>query len=402
MSRRILYENLFELKILHHFFLDKGEVRWDEMSAADQDKLIALYDIREFFEITPTPECRQALFSHHCTVKNTNDGIRVGIKSVPDELQHGKFKAVTPPAAGLTFRFTVRRKDPNFPNYTALPIQGNENAIFVFKNYTAGANLKFPLLSSVPPLYDATRVYQPGDMLSNNPVNPTKLHTALLKTSNNTSNATDWLTETGNSTTPLSYANSNDRHRLARGLFIYTMKEPDSPPVAIIKTLSGETVNPKTEIIPGEFYSLQADMKNFPQGFYRAQITSANPLYEDDFLFYLLQQSDPAFGILEIKTVSDQAEFNLLDGDVLLSPVFILRFRNRRTHWRYLGKSFDTPFEVEDPLPLTRFGQIEVIKPPEEDDNGTILLPNPTAGMIRTEALTDAGNKKYYSEIHIN
>jgi hypothetical protein len=402
MSQQILYENLFELKILHHFFLDKGEVRWDEMLPADQDKILAMNDIREIFEITPTPECRQAMLSYHCILKNTHAGIRVGIKSVPDELQPGKFKAVTPPAPGLVLKFTVRRKDPDFPNYTALPIQGNENTIFVFKNYTAGANIKFPSLSAIPPLYDAALVYQPGDMLSDSPVNPAKLFTALLKTSNNTSNGTDWITETGNPTTPLSYANSNDRYRLARGMFVYTMKEPDSSPVAIIKTLSGGPVNPKSEILPGEFYSFQADMQNFPQGFYRAHITSANPLYQDDFLFYLLHQSEPAFGIIEIKTASDQADFNLLDGDVLLSPVFRLRFRNRRTHWRYLGKDFEVPFEVEDPLPLTRFGQIEVVKPPAEDDNGTVLLPNPTAGMIRTEALAEGGDKKYYSEIHIN
>jgi hypothetical protein len=402
MSQRILYENLFEIKILHHYFLDKGEVRWDEMLSADQDKFTTLFDIREIIDISPTPECRQAMLSHHCVFKNTREGIRVGIKSVPDELQPGKFNAVTPPAAGLAFRFTIRKKDPYFPNYTALPLQGNENAIFVFKNYTAGANIKFPSLSAIPPLYDAALVYQPGDMLTDSPVNPSKLFTALLKTSNNTSNATDWLTETGNPTTPLSYANSNDRYRLARGFFSYTMKEPGSPPVAIIKTLSGERIHPKTEILSGEFYSLQADMQPFPQGFYQAHITSANPLYQDDFLFYLLHQSEPAFGIIEIKTGSDQADFNLLDGDVLHSPVFKLRLRNRRTHWRYLGKAFETPFEVEDPLPLTRFGQIEVVKPPEEDDNGTILLPNPTAGMIRTEALADGGDKKYYSEIHIN
>ena len=106
--------------------------------------------------------------------------------------------------------------------------------------------------------------------------------------------------------------------------------------------------------------------------------------------------------MIEIKVKSNQAAFNLIEVDHLLSPTFEIRFRNRRTHWRYVGKIFETPYVVENPLPLTRFGYIEIIKPPEPDDTKTVMLPNPSDSPIKAEALINTDEKNYYSEIHIN
>jgi hypothetical protein len=57
---------------------------------------------------------------------------------------------------------------------------------------------------------------------------------------------------------------------------------------------------------------------------------------------------------------------------------------------------------LQDPLPLTRYGNIEIMKPPEPEDTKTIMLPNPSVSLIKAEALIHAEEKKYYSEIHIN
>ena len=402
MAQILLYKSLFEVNILHHFFLNKGEQEWDKMSQEDKDRMESNSDIREIFDITPTQESTKALSSHSCIFKKTSTGILVGVKAKPDELIPGKFNSFVPLADNLTFRFLVKLKDMNFLNYTALPIQGNRGKIFLLNNSFTNATNTFPSLSAIPPVFKPGNTYMPGDILSDNANNPTKLFTALVKTGNNPTLSADWLTENGNITTPLSYVNANDSYPVANGFFTYTMKVKDTKPIATMKNSSGFTVTPKMEIIQGDFYTLQVDLLKFPQGIYSIHIDSDNPTYHDDVTFYLLQGSETPFAMIEIKVKSKQNAFNLTDQGDLLSPTFEIRFRNRRTHWRYLGKLFDAPYVLENPLPLTRYGNIEIMKPPEPEDTKTIMLPNPSVSSIKAEALINTEEKKYYSEIHIN
>jgi hypothetical protein len=402
MSQILLYKSLFEVNILHHFFVNKGEQEWDKMSQEDKDRMESNYDIREIFDITPTLDCTKALSAHNCIFKRTSTGILVGIKAKPDELNSGKFNSFVPLADNLTFRFMVTLKDMNFLNYTALPLQGNRGKIFLLNNSFTNAANAFPSLSAIPPVFENGNVYMPGDTLADDTVNQTKLYTALLKTSENPNLSDDWITEEADIDTPMNYVNVNDSYPVANGFFTYTMKVKDAKPIATMKNSSGFTVTPKMEIIQGDFYALQVDMLKFPQGIYSIHIDSDNPTYHDDVTFYLLQGSETPFALIEIKTKSKQPAYDLFDEDDLLSPTFEIRFRNRRTHWRYFGKLFDAPYVLENPLPLTRYGNIEIMKPPEPEDTKTIMLPNPSVSSIKAEALINTEEKKFYSEIHIN
>ena len=301
----------------------------------------------------------------------------------------------------LKFTFMVKLRDMDFMNYTALPLQGNRGKIFVFSNSLNNTSNTFPALSAMPPVFNPGNIYMPGDMLSDDANNQTKLFTALVKTGNNPISA-DWLTENGNINTPLSYVNVNDSYPVANGFFTYTMKVKDAKPIAILKNSSGITIQPKMEVLPGDFYTLQVDLLKYPQGIYSIHIDSDDPTYHDDVTFYLLQGSETPFALIEIKVKSKQPAYDLFNQGDLLSPTYEIRFRNRRTHWRYLGKLFDPPYVLENPLPLTRYGNIEIMKPPEPEDTKTIMLPNPSVSLIRAEALIHTEEKKYYSEIHIN
>lgn len=402
MSQSILYKSLFEVKVRHHYFLNKGEQEWDSMNQEDKDKIEAKFDTREILDITPTSDCTRNLNAHNCIFKRTSAGIIVGIKSIADELNAGKFKAFVSLNENQTFRFLVKLKDYNFMNYTALSLQSTRDKMFVLNNSITNASNNFPSLSTIPPVFENGKLYLPGDMLSDNAVHQTKLFTALVKTSTNPLGSDDWLSEERNVDTPLNYVNINDSYPVANGFFTYTMTEKDSYPVAILKDASGFTIKPKMEVLQGDFYTLQVDLLKYPEGIYSIHIDSDNPTYHDDVTFYLLQSSNTPFALIEIKVKSKQAAFDLTNQEDLLSPVFEIRFRNRRTHWRYLGKIFSTPYIPDNPLPLTRYGNIEIMKPPEPEDTKTIMLPNPSVSLIKAEALTDTNETKYYSEIHIN
>lgn len=403
MSQSILYKNLFQIMVRHHYFLNKGEQEWDSMSQEQKESQEAKFDVREILDIIPTSDCIKILNAHNCVLKRTASGILVGIKVVADDINTGEFKPFVSLKDDETFRFMVKLKDYNFLNYTALTLQSTRGKSYILNNSLTNSSNIFPSLCTIPPLFEIGGTYMPGDMLSDNDTNQTKLYTALVKTNANPTSSADWLTENQGANTPLSYINENDSYQVANGIFTYTMKEKDSLPVAHVKDASGNTINPKIEVLQGDYYTLQVDMLKFKEGIYSIQIDSNNNLaYHDNITFYLLQGSDAPFAIIEINVKSKQTDFDLLDQDDLRSPVYEIRFRNRRTYWRYLSPKFSAPFVTNDPLPLTWYGNIEILKPPETDETEPMALPNPSVSQIKAEALINATETKYYSDIHIN
>lgn len=402
MSITITYGILFEVKVMHHYFLNKGETAYDVMSDAEKANMMLKYDARQIFEIVPTDECRKMLTAHNCVFKSTSTGIIVGLRAESDGTEPIKFKPFTDLADDLMFTFMVRLRDMDLMNYTALPFTGSSGRIFTFQNTVAGGPKKFPALSAIPPVYEAAKEYLPGDMLSDNLNNQTKLFTARQKTTAATSSA-DWLTEQAADNLPLQYVNGNDRHPLVRGIFSYRVKDANVEPVATVKTAGGVTVTPRVTTLPGEFRTLQVDMRDFPEGFYSMHIESAAPVYSDDTAFYLLKQRETPFGIIQLHVKSDDGAYNMLDPQGFLrSPSYELRFRNRLTRWRYIGKKFNEASVTSNPLPLTRFGFIDNVAVMGKEGDLIEDLPNPAVTIIKTEALTKASEKNFYSEIHIN
>ncbi len=402
MSISSLYKSLFEVKIRHHFFLNKGEQEWDAMNQEEKNQQEEKFDVRDILNIIPTSDCNQLLSAHQCVYRKTNSGILVGIKAVPDISNAGEFKPFVSLKDEDTFKFAVFLKDYNFLNYTALSLQSGRNNMYVLSNSTINDSNTFPSVSTIPPVFESGKTYMPGDMLSDNSTSQTKLYTALVKTSANPAGSADWLTENHGGNTPLNYMNQNDSYPVANGFFTYTMKEKNSLPVAQITDAAGYSVYPKMDILQGDFYQLQVDMLKFKEGLYTIQINSESTAYQDSITFCLLQNSNTPFALIEIKVKSRQSGYDLLDQEDLRSPVFEMRLRNRYTFWRYISKKFSTPFITGQPLPLTRYGNIEILKPPEPGESEPLALPNPSAGIIKAEALNNASETKYYSEIHIN
>lgn len=403
MSVSISYSILFEVKIIHHYFLNRGEKVFDAMNDSEKTKMMLRYDARDVFEIVPTEECNKLLRAYNCIFKVTSSGIIVGLRAESDGLIPPKFKPFMTLEDDLKFTFLIKLRDRNFMNYSALPFIGNSGQLFTFQNTLAGSPKKFPSLSTIPPIYKATTEYLPGDMLSNSVNNQTKLFTALRKTTKVTSTAGDWLTEKSTDNLPMQYVNVNDRHQLVRGMFSYQVKVAEVEPLANIKTATGITVIPKIAMLPGTFRMLQVDMREFPEGFYSMHVESTTPAYTDDVAFYLLQQRESPFGIIQLNVKSDDVAYNMLDPQGFMrSPIYELRFRNRFTNWRYIGEKFNDASVTNIPLPLTHFGFIENVK--VMGKNGVYIedLPNPSVPIIKTEALTKSTEKNFYSEIHIH
>ena len=399
----ISYNILFEVNILHHYFLNRGQKNFAVMNEKEQAKVLLKYDVQDFLEISPSAKCQRLLERCRCLFKKTSTGIIVGTQAVSKKGNPKRDKPFCKIANDQVFTFHIYLKDFDLLNYTDLPLTGTADQVYLFSNLKGNGTKAFPSLSTFPDTYTSGQEYLPGDMLIDNPVNPAKLYIANLKTKTDPISSSDWLQENASNGYPMTYTSKKDRIPLVMKQMLYTVKTAGVEPEILVRTASGTAVEVRIDNLPDVPDTIQIDLGGLPEGLYSLHAQSSDHSYQDEIIFYLLQHSEPPFGILRLAAKSDASEYDLLDSQgYIRSPSYTLRFRNRATYWRYVGERFSASSVTAEPMPLTRFGVIDNVSVP--DKNGTLVedLPNPQLNMIKAEALSVQAEKKFYSEIHIH
>ncbi|MGV8136595.1 MAG: hypothetical protein AB2L20_15405 [Mangrovibacterium sp.] len=400
MSVTVAFEVLFEVRILHHYFLNRANIVFDRMPLAERAALMLQYDCREFLEIRPTTSCEQLLRSHRCIFKQTASGFVVALRAEQDLGKHYPF---IPFNDDDFFTFSIRLTDMDFWNYTALPFSGNSGNIFVFSNRQATMPLLFPWLMVSPPVYQAGKEYLPGDMLGDKAGDPGKLFIAKVRTKKKTSVASDWTEEKKAEGFPMYYAGGEDRMPVWMDHVNYTPGVSGLTPELTLVSETGQVLTVPFETLPGDPPVFQLDLGRFPEGVYTLHAQSASPAGSEQIRFFLHHGRETPFAMIHLAAKSNVEAYQIAGNEQeLKSPVYEIRFRNRATHWRYIGKDFDKESVTAEPLPLTRFGVITDVAVPGRDGMMIEDLPNPSDTMVKTEALTIAEEEKYYSEIHIH
>ncbi len=171
------YVRLFELRLLHHYWLDEGNSVFDTLSDAIKKQRLLEYDVEQFFMIAPTACTVKLLQQFKCLYKNTALGCFVSAPAT----------VVLP--LDLKFEFIVSVKNPTLLNYTPLTLSPQKiHEIFnsvdnktyrykenvaVFSNLTGatrgtGINKKFYLSKEFSALAAADKVeslYKSGSAL---------------------------------------------------------------------------------------------------------------------------------------------------------------------------------------------------------------------------------------------
>lgn len=401
MSLTITYQTLFEVRIIHHYFLNLADKVYERMTQEEKAEVSLKYDCHDFFDIRPTEATQRFLSAHGCLFRQVSTGFLAGIKTEPGSLP-GTGKPFINPDLDAHLDFIVTLTDPDFLNYTALPLTKNEGTLYYFDNRTDFRLRIAPNLSSVPPQFKPGDQYLPGEILVNNAANPTRLWCARVKTSASTASP-DWMSEKKSEGFPVDFVNRNDRLRIVRGLLRYQVTVPGAEPEVTVRNSEGTLVTPRVTTYPGDRLSFSIDMTGFPDGIYTARFETPDALYSEDVTFFLLLLRETPFAVIRLYVTSNTPEFNLLTpaGD-LTDSLLILRFRNRHTHWKFVGPTFNDDSVTPLPLPLTRLGMVQHVTVPDKNGVPVDDLPNPTRKMIRTAALTSATEIKYYSDIHIH
>lgn len=115
-----VYRSLFNVELLHHYFLDEGkEVYGDDLDADKMAKNLSMYRVSNFMDIRPSKRTVKTLKNYRSRFIKSNHGFQVVTASEGDN-------PFIPFSQDLSFDFIVRITDQFFENYTNIIINRSE------------------------------------------------------------------------------------------------------------------------------------------------------------------------------------------------------------------------------------------------------------------------------------
>lgn len=424
----ILYKRLFEVRILHDYYLSKADLT-SFYALNDNEKADFLnlsigqneYDVRNYLEITPSESTQNAFKNFHLRMAMTPSGFILGVKvkSILNEANEEQYLPTTlTPDDALRLGFILRIKDSEFSTFTNLKIQRSAPSSYFFTNTNSDGVKHFPSLSMPVADFVAGNIYEPGEMA----IVAGELKEALEETTS--TDAAVWRAVDGDV-----FANEQDRILLPK-LFPYTLSEASESVEFTLKDQDGTDIKKVTFNTSVENQPLHLDFRqtSLPEGdvpvdvddgHYQLEIstdssTKTEPVYLSDELYRRTNA-----GVLVIETDVTDPDFKVVNDDgtlitkkneddtIVPHPVFEIRFKRRSTYWRYRSDTGDRlkatadsqPFLNEqgndlitkDLRPLTRYPTF-FSNPPQPD----VYLPNPNKNSFKKEA------KKYFSDTYVS
>jgi hypothetical protein len=305
MGERIIsrYKKLFEVRLLHHYWLDEGATVFDLITDQLRKEVCLLaYDVRLVLATRPTKATEDGLRAFGCLFRQTVLGF---IVAAPDA-------AIIPPETVFTFIVTVR--DSRFYNYTSLTLR--RQATYELLNPVDGKFYRYkenvPVLSN---LTGATRGTGANTSLFLSREIPAPGASDQVESLVLSGGALLQLTSDG----PGAATQQLDAH--ATNLPVY-VHQADAPIITPPAGLTGA---------PARGVTLSPDVPND--------------------LFALIR-------LTAIRADNDVFSFADATGAPRANPpIYQVRFKNRSTVWTYLDKHTGAMTSTEaGPLPLTYFG----------------------------------------------
>lgn len=353
MSTVIAYQRLFEVRILHEYYLlGPGVLTYFDLPKTDRDTIFKnrvlwnQYHLRDDLQIEPDEKTQTLLNGLKWRFLQTTAGFAVAASAVPFQLSGGSpaNKPAIAPASGTQLLFYIRARNPFFQNFTALPLRRKTpQPIYYFNNSALSVDgADFASLSAAATPILAGKPYEMGELALVGGV----LKEALQNTDGNNT-TTHWRDLPGNG-----YVNESDRICLPKTfnyLFAasdnvqsvtFTLEKPDGTPLPPL-TIAGDGVRPLTDVAV-RFTPLP------PDGFYQLKIDTGAAQQNTDV--FLTDAYDPtALGIVHLNLDETDLTYRILgaEGEIRnqnpdpagkpIPPVFEIRLRSRRTIWRYLS-----------------------------------------------------------------
>ncbi|WP_027159960.1 hypothetical protein [Methylobacter luteus] len=317
MTERIgnRYRPLFEVRLLHHYWLDDGATVFDLISDQPRkSKRLQTYDRRPFLTVAPTAATAKALQALNCVYKDTALGLIVmvpGLQVIPTD---------------TLFEFIVTVTHADFFNYTAL---------------------------TLPPRKIDAFYHQAEDKTYRYKTNIFVLSNLTGASRDAGSNKTLFLSS------PYSAGNEADKVEylvLSDGGLVQLTSDSDvTDPIS-------QQLNADATVLPVFVHQDDVPAIVPPPGLVEAP---------ERGLLLTSDIPDDVFALIRLSPIrADDNDFSFIDDNGIAKehhPIFQVRFKNRSTFWRYINKNTRTVNSTEpDPLPLTYFGNAGPKQKPSE------------------------------------
>lgn len=319
------YKRLFEVRLLHHYWLDDGSTLFDKLATPlKKDSRLQTYDSRRLLKVSPTPSTESLLAAKRCIFKPTAPGF---IVAAPVNVQF---------ATDTVLQFVVSIKDARFYTYTALTLRSQK--IYEFFNEVDKQVYRYKEnVAVLSNLTGATRGSGPTKELYLSQESPAQAGSDQVESLVLSSNTLVQLTSDGPG------ASTQQLSALATDWPVF-VHQGDVPAIVPPPGLTG---------VPARSVRLSDEV------------------------------ADDAYALLSLTAEHPgDADFSYVDvtgGPKTTPPTYQVRFKNRSTFWRYLDKVSGAEDSIESTaLPLTYFGNSGTKQKP----SGSLVRPEMTAGKI--------------------
>lgn len=303
MSEKVIigYKRLFEVRLLHHYWLDDGVTIIDSFQREKKLRVLRDYDISQFLNIMPTPDSENKIKGLKGVFKKTATGFVVAVPKM----------AVIPDDYFLCFVITVT--NASFYNYTALTLVDRK----IYELYYLPEKKLYRYKENIPVFSNLT-----GTSRGSGSDKLLFLSKEIPDTA--IDDKAEFLNITGGGLVQLT-SNQPDANLQQIGAVATDMpvfhNQNDIPAIVPPPGLTGA---PAKGILLGE------EIPDNVSGL--IHITAKNP-------------ADPNFSCTSAHKAKVKA------------PLFQIRFKNRSAWWRYMDKRTGAvKSESPSPLPLTFFG----------------------------------------------
>jgi hypothetical protein len=321
------YRRLFEVRILHHYWLDEGVTLFDGFAEDVRNLKLLKYNISNILSVYPTPGTKNLLNTLKAVARQTGTGLVVAI---PEE---------NPVPDNLILTFTLEIKDPAFFSYTAMTLQDRK----IYECYSPGDDKIYRYKENVPVFSNLT-----GAPRGNGPAKQLFLSTEIPAITDG--DQVEYLVISGNA------------------LLQLTGSQPGA---------GTQQLNANAQASPVYYHQIDAPLIVPSPGLTGApqrgiELTREIP--------------DNVFGVISIAAVNPvDPDYSCTTGGLAREnpPVFQIRFRNRSLIWSYLNKNNGNPIsESATPLPLTFFGNAGTKQKPSSGIIKALHEGNDPAGRI--------------------
>jgi len=141
MSFLVKYKPLFQVDILHNFFLNKGLEEFDSMSANDKVRQMDRYEVTRFLKVIPTFETAQIIHGHNLVLKMQKQGFTLWSKVSENNVPFIAF------SDELQFTFCLQITDSAFLNYSRLNLNKTDQLYYFSNKRLSTESGNFPLIN---------------------------------------------------------------------------------------------------------------------------------------------------------------------------------------------------------------------------------------------------------------